>query len=439
MRPIKNILILTTDHHRFDAFSPYHPGLCYTPNLDRLAQTSVRFDHCYCQSPVCQPARFSIASGLYVGAHGVVFNESGPPRPDFRTIGHALAPHGYRRFNVGHMHWSNTEGDVLVPFDTGFEPWITRARWRETQTDDVLSRFDWENQRTTRLTTGGPSSRTRDQYWGYHVATETMRQISEAVEQNEPFLAWASIWEPHPPFYPPKDCYEGVDQNLISLSTSGSSRSDSTIERFEQRRKRWAHLTDVELRQMIAGYYGMVALADEYVGMILDNLDELGVRDETLIIFTSDHGEQLWDHELFLKFVFYEQSVHVPLFFSHPSFVPSVRSELVEHVDLVPTICDLLSIDPPGRVNGRSLKPELYNESDGDDHPEKVVFSEIWNNTMIRTREHKLNFHGDEPEELYDLRLDPGEFENRIQDLAYDAVIADLVERTANWRQSLSM
>lgn len=423
MAAIRNVLIITTDHHRFDAFGFMGNALAFTPNLDRLASQSVRFAQCYTQSPVCQPARLSIASGRYVNSHGVVFNEGVPPVPDYRTIGHAVAPRGYRRINVGHMHWTNTEGDRQPDYDTGFERWITRQDWRETQSPDVLERFDWEIQRVSRLTTGGPSTRTAEEYWGHHVATETVREITRAAADGDPFLAVASIWEPHPPFYPPADIYRSIDQSAIAVPQSPEPRGAPRHPSVEAKSRKWDHLSAIELRQMIAGYYGLVALADRYVGMILDAVESLGIADETLIVFTSDHGEQLWDHDLFLKFVFYEESVHVPLWFSHPSFSPGERWGLVEHVDVAPTICRLVGVDPPAGAQGRSLTNALAG---GEVPDREAVFSEIGKNAMIRTERYKLNLYDGKPGELYDMVDDPGEHHNRINEPAARSIVARL-------------
>ena len=168
-----NVLVLMSDHHRFDALGCLGNPLAHTPNLDRLAEMSVRFDQCYTQSPVCSPARHSLATGKYVHAHGVFTNNS-MPYPGMYTIAHAVQPLNYRRFHLGHMHWKDPD------IDNGYEPEITQQMWRETMPDDMLSRYDWENEGVLRRSSGGPSPRSREQYWGYHVATESIRQIEEA-------------------------------------------------------------------------------------------------------------------------------------------------------------------------------------------------------------------------------------------------------------------
>ena len=126
-----NILVLMCDHHRFDALSCLGNPLAHTPNLDRLAERSVLFENCYNQSPVCAPARHSLATGRYAHAQGVITNRH-QPHPGMHTIAHSLQPRRYRRFHLGHMHWTDRE------MDNGYEPEITASMWRETMSDQVL-------------------------------------------------------------------------------------------------------------------------------------------------------------------------------------------------------------------------------------------------------------------------------------------------------------
>jgi arylsulfatase A-like enzyme len=416
------------DHHRHDALGCLGNPLAHTPNLDRLAGSSVRFDRCYNQAPVCAPTRHSLATGRYCHAHGVITNQH-KPYPGMRTIAHALQPLGYRRFNLGHMHWTDRE------LDNGYEPWVDQEMWQQTMPADTLARYRWERQNVTRRTTAGPSTRTRAQYWGHHVATNSIRLMREAVERDEPFLCWTAFTEPHPPFYPPKELYARIDQSRIELPAQAPPGAPPPHERILRKQQEWAHLTEVELRQMLAGYYGMVALVDGYCGMVLDALDTLGIRDNTVVIWTSDHGDQMWEHKLFLKFVMREASVHVPLLIDVPGLAPTVRNEFVEHVDLFATICELVGADVPGTVQGRSLLPLLGSDPAPADWRD-AVFSQIRDVEMVRTSRWKLNVYGGEPGELFCLEEDPDEFYNRIADPACADTVRVLAERLQAWRDT---
>ena len=423
----RNVLVLMCDHHRYDALGCLGNPLARTPNLDRLAARSVRFENCYTQSPVCAPARHSLATGRYAHAHGVITNNH-QPHPGLFTIAHALEPLGYRRMQLGHMHWKDLE------MDTGYEPWITHESWRTAMPPDVIERHEWEGQGVTRRTTAGPSPRSREQYTGHFVAKNTIREIESAVAQGQNFLCWAAFSEPHPPFYPPRDIYEAFDQSAIRLPQQAPADAAPPHDYILSKREEWAHLTGVEIRQIIAGYYGMVTLVDEYLGRVLDALERLGVREDTIVIWTSDHGDQMWEHELFLKFNMYEGSVHVPLLIDVPGGDPAVRGELVEHIDVFPTVCDLLGVPRSATVQGRSLISLL----DGGPTPRDwrdAVFSQIGNVQMMRTRESKLNVYDGEPGELYDLRTDPNEFHNRVADSEQADAIRPMMARLREWEQ----
>lgn len=423
-----NVLVLMCDHHRFDALGCMGNPLARTPNLDRLASRSVRFDNCFNQSPVCAPARHSLATGRYAHAHGVLTNNH-KPFPGMVTVAHALQSLNYRRYHLGHMHWTDRE------MDNGYEPEVMRDVWWDKMSEAVKKRFEWEAQPVTRRTTGGPSPRKVDEYWGYHVAAESIRQIEESAAKGERFLSWTSFTEPHPPFYPPKEIYESIDQEAIRLPEAPpTSGAYSAHPRIQQMQEEWAHLTDVEKKQIIAGYYGMVTLVDGYCGMVLDALDRLGIRDETLVIWTADHGDQMGEHDLFLKFNMREASVHVPLLIDDPDVDAGARGDLVEHIDLFPTICERVGADVPESVQGRSLIPLLHGDTPGDWRD--AVFSQIGDVQMIRTTGEKLNVYGGEPGEYFDLKNDPGEFENRIGDAAAKKQVEELQRRLKRWEET---
>ncbi|MBU7003932.1 MAG: sulfatase-like hydrolase/transferase [Theionarchaea archaeon] len=423
----KNVLVMMCDHHRYDALGFLGNPMAITPNLDELASRSVLFENCFNQSPVCSPARHSLATGRYAHAHGVLSNTH-MPYPGMVTIGHALREIGYRRINLGHMHWKDLE------MDTGFEPWISHDKWRRAMSGDVMTRYAWESDHITRRTTGGPSSRTREQYSGYYVANNAIEEISSAVENGDNFLCWAAFSEPHPPFYPPKEIYERIDQSKIELPEQSGEGNRPPSEYILKRRREWENLTEVEIRQMIAGYYGMVELVDGYIGMVMDHIDQLGIRDDTIVIWTVDHGDQLWEHELFLKFNMYEASVHVPLLVDIPGNPPGIRGELVEHVDIFPTICDLLGVEIPGTVQGRSLAPLL--EGGPSAEWREAIFSQIRDVQMVRTKDMKLVLYAGKPGELYDIERDPCELDNLVTDPGYASTIESLRDRILDWERT---
>jgi arylsulfatase A-like enzyme len=301
----------------------------------------------------------------------------------------------------------------------------------------ALDRYYQENAFHIRRQTGGPSSRKPEHYTGHYVTQRTIADMTSAVRAGEPFLAFAAFSEPHPPFYPPADHYRRLDLSEIDLPASPPEGA-SVHPLLEKRHREWEHLTDVEVRQMIAGYHGLVSLMDDYVGQLLSTLEQLGVADETAIILSADHGDQLWEHGVFLKFITREASVRVPLMIHLPGQDGASRDELVEHVDLFPTLCDLAGAPTPETVQGRSLAPLLAGQSPDDWRD--TVFSEIDDEaghiTMARTDRWKLNLYDEGPDELFDLAKDPEEFHNLIDEPARADTVSTLRGRIATWRQA---
>jgi uncharacterized sulfatase len=299
--------------------------------------------------------------------------------------------------------------------DHGYEPLASPHLDTGQIPEAARKRAEWEGNSHTRRTTAGPSPNRLEEKWGYQVAIESIRQIEEAVANGERFLSWTSFTEPHPPFYPPKEIYEKYDQASLPLPIRvpvDESAPHSTIVR---KQKEWAHLTNVEHRQMKAGYYGMIETADRFVGMMLDLMDRLNLWENTLLIFTSDHGDQMGDHGLYMKFVLREASVHVPLMICALGVEAGRRHPLVEHVDLLPTICEYVGADPGAGLHGKSLWPLLRCAEPPLDW-RTAVFSQIGTHRMIRTQEWKLNEYDGEPGELYHLSEDPQELHNLIGD-----------------------
>lgn len=414
-----NIFLLICDELRFDALGYNGNPYVKTPNIDRLAQKSVRFENCYCQAPICAPSRFSIATGQYPFNHGVINNDNMMPNPDTQTIGHVLKNMGYKSLKVGDG-WNDKMKD------SGFEANSVSIKLTADRLDEEkYKHLCWEREEITRRTTGGPSTRSQEEYEGYLATDLSLKLIREAADKNEKFFIWNSIIEPHPPYYPTKEIYEKIDQSLLPLPDEIPDSAPLPHKSVTKWREQWKHLTGVEKRQIKAGYYGLVEQADNNIGRILNLIDELELWDDSIIVFTADHGEQLGDHNIFNKMVLREQSVHVPLCIYHPNIKPGVRTQFVEHVDLLPTICDLIGMDIPEATDGISLKKLLESEVTPDGWRE-AVYSQISNNIMIRTSKWKLNLYDGVPGELYDLKDDPREHHNLISNNEYLGIIHEL-------------
>lgn len=424
-----NVLVIICDQLRYDALACHGNPYVQTPNIDRLAARSVNFTNVFTSAPVCSPARHSLISGLYPFAHGVVDNGIKPVR-SLETAADRLNAAGYRS-----VHISSVPGKANPNY--GFEAAAPK------DLDSILSEenrriVEWEKTKPIRRRTAGPSTRTKEEHKGFQSAERAVQLIEEAAAAGETFHLWVGIHEPHPPFYPPKPFFEKFDQSQFKLPEKPSESAPAPHPSILDKQREWIDLTDAQKRQMFAGYYGLVEMADQFVGMVLDTVARLNLTDDTLIVLTADHGEQMGDHGLYLKFVLREQSVHVPFMIAHPKLAPGVRHELVAHVDLYPTLCDMTGTEIPENIHGRSIRPLLEN-GDTPDHWREEVISQINGHIMIRTGEWKLNVYDGEPGELFHLPNDPQEFCNLIRDSEYAEVVDRLLKKLeANMAQVTS-
>jgi arylsulfatase A-like enzyme len=413
-----NVLVIMCDHLRYDAIAAQGNPYVRTPHLDRLAGRSVRFERCYTQAPVCGPARHSLATGKYPYEHGVVNNDV-LPLPGMFTVAHALQTQGYRRIQIGPMHW-NGEGVI----DDGYESRLCPEFDSGMLNEKEKQRMNWEMQ--YKKSTCGATLRNDNQFWGYQVAQEAVNQLEQVRSRGEKFMQWVSFNEPHPPFFPPKPYYERVDQYHLPLPIELPADAPAPHSRISEKKQAWKLFTDYEKRRMKAAFYGLVELADSFVGMVLEAADRLDLWKDTMIVFTSDHGEQMGDHGLYTKFVHRESSVRVPLLVYFPGCEAGSREQLAEHVDLFPTICEATGAPTPPDVRGKSLWPLLRGRTEGElrDH----VFSLIDNDLMIRTREWKLNLYDGSPGELYNMKDDPDELINLIADPEHEEAMKQLLD-----------
>jgi arylsulfatase A-like enzyme len=261
-------------------------------------------------------------------------------------------------------------------------------------------------------------------------------------ERKDPWLCSVNIYDPHGPFDPPQEYVDRFD--IDSLPEPLFRESDLAAQQrlsgimFQGRVKRPAY-PDAKLT--LAKYWAQIELIDENVGRMLETLEETGQRENTVVIFTSDHGEMAGDHGLNKKGCrFYEGLVRVPLVFSWPKrFKEGLRSDaLVELLDIAPTLLELNGLPVPETMHGRSLLPILTGQADPGRHRDFVrcEYYEVLEGprsyaTMLRTREYKLvNYHGHEHGELFDLSKDPDEFENQWDNPAYVSVRFELMKKS---------
>ena len=423
-----NILWYCTDQQRFDTIHALGNSFVKTPVLDSLVKEGTSFTHTYCQSPICTPSRASFMSGLYPSrVHNTRNgNESFPGWPP--VITKLIADSGYDCGLIGKFHLQSSGKRTEPRIEDGFSFWkfshAPRDDWEEGH-----DYADWVRSQ------GGDLNKLRESEdrvpTELHQTTWASERSIEFIQQEreKPWLLNVNIYDPHPPFTPPKSYADQFDPNDMPgphFKDSDLAAQAKLANCDFQDEVRTPEEHDAKGAQ--ARYYAMIAQIDDQFGRILKALEETGQRENTAIIFTSDHGESLGDHGLMYKGCrFYEGLVRVPLIFSWPGkFIQdSQNNALVEMLDLSATLLNLASVDLPDYLQGISLLPILFGQAKSGEHRD-FVRSEYFDAldphftggngtyaTMHRTRKHKLCvYHGKGVGELFDLDQDPWEHNN---------------------------
>ncbi|WP_433169270.1 sulfatase-like hydrolase/transferase [Kribbella sp. CA-247076] len=456
-----NVLLLCTDQQRFDALGAAGNPHIQTPHLDRLAAQGARFTNCYVQAPVCGPSRASLMTSRYLHNHGLWANGV-DISPDERLFTRDLADAGYDCGLVGKFHLGAAAGGRVEPrIDDGFrvfrwahDPYLACEqnhyhRWLEANFPGVLEQSLGKGHDVfDRMPT--------EQHYSRWIGDETIAYLREAAGDDKPFFFVANFFDPHHGFGAPAEYRDRYDPDSLpppvgspeELAGKPPIYTEASIKSYAGNSPGFRDYTAAEIQEIKAQYYAMVTLVDDEVGRILAVLDEEGLADDTVVIFTSDHGELLGDHQMLLKGpMMFDCSVRVPLLVRWPGQVAegTVRDELVEWIDLAPTILAAAGVDGLERSQGRSLLPLLTGPSD-DWVRRDWVLSEYRNSgspydppvhtTMLRHGRHKVVVHhGDTASsrardgELYDLDADPDELVNLWHDPACAELRIRLQER----------
>ncbi len=417
-----NIILLMTDQQRPDSLGCYGSKEAITPNLDWLAENGVVFDNCYVANPVCCPSRYSICTGRYPHNHGVTANWRAPHSWE-TSFGHVLSRDGYNTGAIGKMHF--TPWDDRFGFDGRV---IAEAKFNYAVNDDYerflnkngTSRkelYDESDPDYVNNCTAVESKVPVD----LHIDSFVGASVCEYLDKAEgPFCIFGSFLSPHNPYDPPApydhlfDDVELPPRNMLPGEVERKPKAAyNYINERLNRPYKSDEITPKQIRMVKKGYYGLNTLVDDWIGRIINTLKEKGLYDNTIIIYTSDHGDLLGDHGLFYKQCFYEQSVKAPLIVHAPWLFKSGRSAaFVENVDLFNTICDLAGSNPgPGR-NGKSLLP-LLNEPEKRSFHREAAFAENYFGRMVRTGPWKMVYYpGSDEGEIYNLENDPDEQDN---------------------------
>ncbi|MCB1387959.1 MAG: sulfatase-like hydrolase/transferase [Rhodobacteraceae bacterium] len=461
--PRPNILFIYTDQQRWDALGANGNAEIQTPNLDRLAARGVNFRSCFVQHPLCMPSRASALTGRYPSQLGIT--EMGVPVPeDTVTLATVLSRAGYHCANIGKLHFlphANRDhrklhpsygfdqleiSDEPGPYHDAYRAWVARKRpdqldrisaglpphagtWNRTmgRRDTVVHPFDdapvpagyVPHEGGSRFAFAGGEVFPGDDDITYSafVSERTCDYLDQKARSGGPFFCISSFYSPHAPWIVPQrflDLYDEADLSLPDYPADFPREAGGT-----------GYCSDAHLRAARKGYYAAVSEVDHHVGVILDRLEANGLAENTVIVFTSDHGEWLGDHGRFGKsYPAHDCVSRVPLLIAGPGLRASTPKALVEAVDLLPTLLDLVGLQTPPEVNGKSLMACLAGD-DSAGHRESAV-TEYSGWRILRTRDFRYTIRADGSETLFDLRARHGEYRELSADPAYASVLAEL-------------
>jgi arylsulfatase A-like enzyme len=453
MKKQPNILFLFADQQRLDTLGCYGNAVCRTPQIDRLAAEGVRFTQAYTPTSICTPARGSILTGLMPHRHRLLANFE-------RNVGYLtelpddLVPYsaylrqaGYNTGSFGKWHVGQERGPEEYAFDgphfPGWAPPIQHPEYQAYLQEKGLPPFEVRDLVRGRFPNGQPANVIAGLYDGppeglfdAFITERAIRQMRAYAAEDKPFFLACHWFGPHLPYFLPPEVFSRYAPQDIPLPPTMADTLEGKPQVQRHYAAHWAFdsFTPDDWRRIIAAYWGYVSLLDEQVGRLLAALRQLGLADDTVIVYGSDHGAFAGSHRMQDKGpAMYDDTYHVPLIMRLPGGRSADEERFVNLVDLPATFLDLAGVPVPEHFDGRSLVPLLRGEDPPDwrDH----VIAEFhghhfpYPQRMIRTATHKLVVNPPDIDELYDLVDDPLEMVNRIDDPAYADVRRELYGR----------
>ena len=437
-----NVLFIISDDLTATALSCYGNTVCKTPNIDRLASQGTRFTKAYCQGTYCGPSRASFMSGYY--PHAIKMLGYGSPRPaigERATWAQHFKNNGYHTARVSKIFHMGVPGGIEKGTDGADDPasWTERfnsagPEWKAPGDGETL-----ENNADGRKPgpVGGNTFVVVEADGNdlVHSDGKTAAKAVELIKQNrdKPFFLGVGFVRPHVPFVAPRKDYNDflpysrmqlppkLKDDWADIPNAGINYKTSKNMKMDFRRQKKA----------VGGYYASVAFMDRMVGQVLNGLKEAGLEDNTIVIFTSDHGYHLGEHDFWAKVSLHDESAAVPLIIRMPGKKPAVCHSLVELLDLYPTLSNLCGLEVPKHLQGKDISKMM---TDPAKEVRSAAFSVNGKGFLLREQDwayiaYGKNGQGDE--ELFDMKQDPKQFTNLAKDPKHAQIIARFQKQMA--------
>jgi arylsulfatase A-like enzyme len=430
-----NILLITDDQHNARNMSCAGDPLVRTPNLDKLAARGARFTHGYSCNMICAPSRVSMITGQYVHSHGYYGNSGPQPdRPVWMTS--YLRQHGYQNAMIGKAHygWPRIAAEfdyirLCDRIDCPPDNPLKNDFFRMLVEKGAIGKSD-ESRRGLGQNNPATSLLPKElsvEWWTADCAIDFLR----TRDKQKPFFAFVSFQRPHAPITPPEPYDTMYDPAKVTLPPSAhETLAGKPAEQLAAARRSVYpyHPADLsKLQKIIAMYFGLITLVDDSVGRIVAELEAQNILDNTLILFTADHGDFSGEHGFFHKNLGMYECIHrIPFIAAGPGLDHGlVRDQLVQQTDIFPTACEIAGLPVPDSVQGLSIAPLCRQGSPA--WPRTAAFAEEETRMCIRTAGHRMVFDPvGTANELYDHANDPWEMKNLYNDPSSQGVRFEL-------------
>lgn len=431
-----NILFLISDQHRYDCvgFSEKYP--VKTPNLDKLAEEGVWFDQAYCTVPTCCPARQSLISGKRPERFGGNWNFDNSlkvgdlPVEEF-SFARALKQVGYRTAYVGKWHVSADHS----PLEFGFDEYFGYEHMREMNREKGFDKLKKNIKDHGLAMMLGYKSEIPYEYAPPHyLAGKAIEMMERLYGDEQPFLLVLATSEPHLPCCPSKPFSElFTPKDAVKW---GGFDDDFTDKPYIQKQmpRNWSfeNMTWEDWSHCVARYYGIIAQVDDAMGTIINAVENLGAAEDTVIIYTADHGDMCGSHHMLDKhYVMYDDVVHIPMIVKWKDhFVPRKCGDFIHNfLDLHSTILELADAEGADICDGKSLTMQLNGKDAGRTCAISTYNGQqfgLYNQRMVRTADYKYTWNLTDVDELYDMKQDPYELCNQVHNPDYKDILKEM-------------
>ena len=428
-----NILIIICDQLRYDALGCYGNKIIQTPAIDKLSSESVTFTNAYTSSPICVPARITMLTGRHDFTFNKPYGHKNTPH-----LSHILKSSGYHTAMIGKAHFvpcTETYGfDYFKLSDDHELGRVNADKYQKYLTEKEL--FEREHGLDGWDILWATSNLKEEDYVTTWNGNQTIEYLQKKRAKDKPFFCVCSFVKPHPPFDPPRPydtMYKPEDMPFPKGCNEPVANKSRVIQKWHSAWEFDFCMREDRRARIVSHYYGNVSLIDKQIGHIISTLRDEGLYDDTIIIFLTDHGEQLGDQHLFMKHFGYDSSIHIPLILRVPGVKSKICDSFVSLTDILPTICDTVGAEKPKFSIGQNLISLYEGKTSSKDY--MVSYSDVggeWFSLQNNKWKYIYYFNGGD-EELYDFSKESYETINLANEKEYKTIKDEMKNKLVCW------